>query len=233
MSVGSLANKKEIPAHVRFEVRTVEDKSATKAAGKYVAKDVDYVIITAPYSEGKENVHQKVSDWMVSMEQEVSTGRMHAEWADRYKMMYRKWKAGQEIPLDGTPIKGWGVIAPALQETILRCGIHTVEELANMNDTGMRSVGMGAQDLKNKAVAWLAQLQDKGPLTLEIAALKREKEQMKGQVETLMRQVDALQKLVPTGPVATPPVAVPTKDAITVDDILPPAQPATSEAGEI
>lgn len=225
----TLTTKKEIPAHVRFEIRTIEDIAASKAAGKYVAKDVDYVIITAPYSEGKENVHQKVSGWLTYLENEVACGRMPAEWADRYKTMYRKWKAGQEIPLDGTPIKGWGVIAPAQQEMLLRIGIHTVEELAQANDTGMRSIGMGAQDLKNKAMAWLAQLQDKGPLTQEIAALKREKESQKGQIETLMRQVEELQRLLPTV-TDKKPVTVPTREEITAAELL---APPTEESKEI
>jgi hypothetical protein len=232
MSVGALSQKKEIPAHVRFEIRTVEDKSATRAAGRYVAKDVDYVIITAPYSDGKENVHQKVSDWLVYLDREVESGRMPHEWEERYKAMYRKWKAGQEMPLDGTPIKGWGVIAPALQETLLRCGIHTVEELAQINDTGMRSVGMGAQDLKNKAVAWLAQLQDKGPLTQQMAALKRENESQKGKIETLIRQIEELRKMIPAPtPAPTPPDAVPTRAEISAEDVL--ATPTAEETGEI
>lgn len=231
----SFSTKKPISAHVRFETRPVEDVAASKEAGRYIAKDVEYVIITAPYSEGKENIHRKVSDWMPYLEQEVRAGRMPVEWVDRYKLQYQKWKEGQELPPDGTPIKGWGMISPAQQEMLVHIGILTVEELAQVNDTGMRAMGMGGQDLKNKAMAWLTQLQDKGPLTQEMAALKRENTVQAGQIETLLRQVEELKRLIPAaGPSA--PIHVPVRasiavrDAITVNDIFPTlSAPAPSE----
>lgn len=222
MSVGTMfSTKKEIPAHARFEVRTVENVAESRALGKYVAKDVDYVIITPPYSEGKESIHQKVKDWMLWLDNEVSRGAIPSEWRDRYKTMYQKWKEGQEMPLDGTPIKGWGVIAPAQQAMLIQRGIHTVEELAQVNDTGLQAIGMGAQDLKNKAMAWLAQLQDKGQLTQEMAALKRDNAYQAEEIATLTKQVEELKRMLPTMRM-TPPVMVPTRHEISARDILTP-----------
>ena len=70
----------------------------------------------------------------------------------------------------------------------------TVEDLARINDEGLRRFGIGAADLKNKAIAWLAQLDDKGPLTQEIAALKAENASLKKQVESLTKKVETLSK---------------------------------------
>ncbi len=53
-------------------------------------------------------------------------------------------------------------------------------------------IGPGAIDLKNKAIAWLGELKDKGANTMEIAALKGENESLKGSVATLERQVKTL-----------------------------------------
>jgi len=190
MSVNDVLERKDRPAYVRFERVPVEDKAASVAAGHYVAKDIDFANITPPYS--KDVFKIKVPQWLSNMKQDVQNGRMPQEWMDKYIDAYNRWKNGQEIPLNGTPIKGWGVISPAQQETLIRLNILTVEDLAAMNDEGIHRVGMGASELRNKAKGWLAQLNDKGPLTLEVSTLKSENEQLKISVQTLTAQVQAL-----------------------------------------
>ena len=189
-AVGEFAERKDRPAYVRFERLAEEDIPASRAAGKFVAKDVDYVLITPPYS--KDIFKQKVKDWLPQLDRDQSGGRIPQQWVDLYKDAYKRWQNGQEMPLNGSPIKGWGVISPAQQETLLRMNILTVEDLAGVNDEGVRRIGMGAVELKNKAQAWLAQLGDKGPLTMKMAALEQENGQLRGEVATLSRQVHEL-----------------------------------------
>lgn len=196
MSVGDLTDRKERPAYVRFERVPVEDKAASQREGHYVARDVDMALITPPYS--KDVFKIKVKQWFANLEQDIHNGRIDPKWVEDYKDAYRRWQNGQEIPLNGTAIRGWGVISPAQQETLIRMNVLTVEDLAGINDEGIKRVGMGASDLKNKAVAWLAQLKDKGPLTQEIAAIKAENSLLKSNVETLTGQVQALMAQVKT-----------------------------------
>lgn len=195
-SVGDFVGRKEQPAYVRFERRAVEDKAATKASndGTVKYKDIDYALVTPPYSR---DVHeQKVDVWLGQMKREASNGRLPHEWCDRYEEAYRRWKAGEEMPLDGTPIKGWPVISPAQQKTIIALNILTVESLAAANDEGCRRIGMGAVELKNKANAWLKQAKDKGPLTIENAALKDEVVSLKARNEKLEERVRELAEKV-------------------------------------
>ena len=95
--------------------------------------------------------------------------------------------------MEGTPIKGWAVIPPSQQEAIVRAGVRTVEDLAQMNGEAMARIGMGAVMLKNKALAWVAQAQDKGPLTMEMAHIKQENDLLKLNLEKLTETVRALQ----------------------------------------
>ena len=185
--VGEVVNRKEMPAYVKFEKRPVQDLSVKD---RYVAKDVDFVIITPPYS--KDELIKKVSTWLKDLDQHERDGRLSSEWVAKYKRAYDAWQAGQEIPLDGTPIKGWAVLSPAQQENLLHMNVLTVEMLAGMNDEGVRRYGMGAVELKNKAVAWLSQIQDKGPLTMENARLTQEVSILKGSVESLTRQMESM-----------------------------------------
>lgn len=190
MSVGDLIKREDRPAYVRFQRRSMQDHAASLAAGKYVAKDVDYALITPPYS--KDVVELKVDRWMTTMADDVRNERLPTAWREQYVDAYERWKKGEELPLNGTPIKGWGVLSPAQQENLIRVGVLTVEDLAGINDEGMRRVGMGSVDLKNKATAWLSQLADKGPLTMEIAALKRANAEKDGQLEALTKKIELL-----------------------------------------
>ena len=189
-AVASVADRKDRPAHVRFKRVAYEDKVASLRDGRWVGKDVDIAMITPPYS--KDVIEMKVVQWLSNMKQDVQNGRIHPEWAEQYEKDYERWKNGQEIPLRGTPIKGWGVISPAQQESLLKLNILTVEDLAGVNDEGIRRIGMGSMDLKNKATAWLAQMGDKGPLTVEIAALKAENAEQKVRIDTLTAQVEQM-----------------------------------------
>lgn len=214
-AVGQVAEREERPAYVRFERVPEEDRAATLAAGHYVAKDVDYALITPPYS--KDVFKSKVSQWLQNMQQDVSAGRLPEKWMHDYKEAYHRWQNGQELPVTGTPIKGWGVISPAQQETLIRMNCLTVEDLAAITDEGLQRIGMGAVDLKSKARTWLAQMGDRGPLTVKMAALENENAVLKGSVETLTRQVGELAALLKSQPGLEAMIS----GEISASDILP------------
>jgi cell division protein FtsB len=193
-AVGDVLERKERPAFVRFDRQAQEDKAASLREGHYVAKDVDYAYITPPYS--KDVMIFKVSNWFERLKHDAQNGRIPQEWVDHYHKQYESWKRGEEPALNGTPIKGWGMISPAQQDTLIRMSVLTVEDLAVMNDEGIKRIGMGAVGLKDKAAAWVSQNKDKGPLTQEIAALKARNRELESSVETLSKQVESLMTAV-------------------------------------
>lgn len=185
-----ISEKKDRPAYVRFERVAVEDKAASVAAGQYRARDVDFALVTAPYS--RDVFKQEVIDWFAEMEKHVRDERIPPQWLEQYRAQYAAWKRGEELPLNGTPIKGWAVLSPAQQDVLIRMNVFTVEDAAAMNDEGLRRFGMGASEVRNKAEAWLKQAKDKGPLTMEIATVKAKNESLSIEVATLTQQVAAL-----------------------------------------
>jgi hypothetical protein len=211
-----VADRAERQAYVRFKRVAVENKAESIKQGKFVAIDVDFALITPPYS--KDVVELKVKTWFDNLEVDANAQRIPREWVQNYRAAYKAWLNGQEMPLSGTPIRGWGVLSPAQQENLIRQNILTVEDLAGVNDEGARRIGMGAIELKNKAIAWLRQLDDKGPLTQECAALKAENAALRIQVETLTRQVAELRQKQPVDDGG---------DSLTADDILPESETTT------
>lgn len=218
-----LLDRQERPAYVRFERVPVESPAESLKQGHYVAVDVDFALITPPYS--KDIFKIKVEQWKRNMVQDVQNGRLPPEWQTRYLADYELWKNGQEIPLHGTAIRGWGVISPAMQENLIHCGILTIEDLAGANDEGLKRIGMGSLDLKNKAIAWISQLSDKGPLTQEIAAVKAENALLKTNQETQTRQIAELTAILKANenakvvPLTQPQVSISAADIL--DDTPP------------
>jgi len=181
--------KEERPAFVRFEIRPMEDRAASEAAGHYVAKNVEFALITPPYS--KDCVEQVCTDWLKQLDENVNAGRLPAQWRDQYKQSYAAWKSGNEIPENGTPIKGWPVISPAQQQNLIAINVRTVEDLALMNDEGVTRYGMGAMDLRNKAQAWLKSAKDSGAITIQNANLKAQMDALQSNFAILQEKYAA------------------------------------------
>ena len=195
-AINDVASRQERAPYIRFERTVKEDKKASLAAGRFVGRDVDIALITPPYSRDV-NKHELPAYWE-KLKADVQNGRFRPEWLDHYMKSYQAWKDGQEMPLNGTPIRGWGVLSPAQQENLTRMHILTVEDLAAVNDEGLKRIGMGAQELKNKAKAWLSQLNDKGPLVQEIAAVRKENDGLSSQVQALMKTVEDMKQIIET-----------------------------------
>jgi hypothetical protein len=185
---------KQKPAYVTFETRAVEKKKESERKGYYVAEDQDFAIVRQPGSV--DSTIWEVKKWLDQNKREVENGRLNPAHEQYYRQAYEHFKKGQEIPVEGTPIKTWPVISPAQVGALTALHIRTVEELANLPDDGVRRIGMGGIDLKNKAKAWLASAQDKGKVTQELAGLQAKNTMLEGTIETLQKQVKELEALV-------------------------------------
>ena len=179
------------PAFVSFHTIAKEQKKESEEAGRFVAKDVD--MVTVRQLGATDSVVFKVEQWLKQNELDVQGGRLAESHARAYAESYKRWKAGQEMPVSGTPIKSWPVISPAQVEILLRVGLRTVEDLADLNDEGLRKIGMGAVELKNKAKNWMAASLDKGKITQDMTALQRTNEQLLNTVTTLTAKIEAMQ----------------------------------------
>lgn len=190
MAVGDVLDREERPPLVRFEKRAAEDKQASREAGQVIYTDIDWVLVTPPYS--KDCFEHKVEKWFEQVEKNVRNGRTPQKWLDLWKEGYARWKRGEEMPLNGTSVKNWSAITQGQCKTLLAANILTIEDLALVNDQGLRRLGMGGLELKNKAKAYVQAAKDTGPLVMENAALKKELEQQKGVINNLVEKLDIM-----------------------------------------
>ena len=171
---------------VRFEARPIEDREATIKEGHYVAKDAHFVIVQP--AGAKDTIEKRVDEWLANFE------RTNPDLGRRYAELYDRWKRGEELPVDGTPLKNWPVASPAQIANLIAINIRTVEELANANDAALNRYGMGARALQQQAVSWLKSADDVGKVAQMNAHLKTRNEELEKQNKELMAEVEVLRK---------------------------------------
>lgn len=180
---------KERPSYVRFERRPVEDRKASIERGHYTTRDEDFAIVT-PHGSTDE-IPRVVSEWFRYLDQQVTENRVPFEWADMYRLAYEKWKRGEEVPLEGTPIKEWSVLSPSQRQNLIACNVLTVEDLAALNESGLARVGMESHTLRMKAQKWLEASNGPGKLAERMTSMELQLgqllEQNKAQSELISR----------------------------------------------
>jgi len=125
---------------------------------------------------------------------QVREERIPLKWAQEYKESYTAWKRGEEIPLNGTPIKGWSVLSPSQQANVIAANVRTVEDLAQANGEAVARIGMGGMELRQKAEAWIKAAKDVGITVQENIALKAKVSTLEEQVSRQALQIKELVK---------------------------------------
>jgi hypothetical protein len=226
---GSWNLKGQVPASISFkkEAKSVMELTPDGPIPKLskdgvpIFRDVEYVTVRQPGNV--DSIIYELDKWLNSViPSELQSGRLHPDIAEYYRKAAKRFREGQEIPIEGTPIKTWPVLTPAQAETVLGIHVRTVEELANLADDGVRRLGMGGMDLKNKAKAWLAAAGDKGKLAHEMAAIQKKNELQENTIKTLQAQLDELVRAMNAKKQQT--VAL-DAEAIDVSDLMDEPQP--------
>lgn len=170
------------PPYVRFEVRAVEDRAASIAAGAWRAKDVIFAIITP--SGSKDEVDLVADEWIESMKREAQQERVPDNWPVYYDRQFKAFKENQELPLEGTAIANWPPISPAMRKLLDSINVRTVEDLAGANEATLQLIGMGARSWKMRAEEFL-RAQATTTHSEEMAALRKENADMREQLKEL------------------------------------------------
>lgn len=191
---------KDRPAYVRFEKRAVEDRTQSMAKGHWVGRDVVYALVQSPGS--KDVLVVEADPWIERLRKEEVEGRIPGPFVDAYERAYEKYKKGEELPPEGTPIKGWPPLSPAQQGNLIAMNILTVEDLAGLNAEGMARFGMGIVELKNRAKNWLEAAHSIGGVVATLTALQTDHDQLKQQnarqialIQKLQARLEALEKV--------------------------------------
>ena len=107
---------------------------------------------------------------------------------ERWPAQYAAFKNQQIEVNEGTPITEWPPISKAQALSLKAVNVHTVESLAQVSDGNLHNIGMGARELREKAIAYLEQAKDGSG----IVKLQEENKDLRLQIEALKNQIEAL-----------------------------------------
>jgi hypothetical protein len=162
--------------YVEFTMEAIHQTAKSEEEGRPIFKDVPHVRIHFPGDRTKQIFRP------------VKFDDDHQGPADprRFPQQWRAFEAQQEQVQTGTPIEQWGPLTKSQAMEFKAMHIHTVEQLAGIADSNL--TWLGARDLRDKAVAWLAQAEsgkESVRLTAELAKRDADIEELQRQVKEL------------------------------------------------
>lgn len=138
--------------------------------------------------------------------EELSIGNPSSEqgWA-RWEIVeraYKMWLAGQESPLEGTPLAAWNGLSPEAAELLRSRGIKTVEEISALTDAHVERIPLPMREIIRNAKLFLeAREQHKFAAHMDekdrqLDALKAENAEQREQITGLAGKIDQLADLI-------------------------------------
>ena len=95
---------------------------------------------------------------------------------------YEAWKAGSEIPDDGTPLGAWPGVSSAQADVLRKVGLNTVQKLAAAPEAMLARPPLpNMRELRSQALLWL-EGRDK-------ATLERQLEEQRDQIAAMMEML--------------------------------------------
>jgi hypothetical protein len=122
---------------VKFDLRSKQDKTASKEAGRPIFKEVEYVDIRVPGSP--DNVSRP------------ATQRDRQRFPKHYAAFKERVTSDN---VEGTLLTEWPQITRSQADELAYFGIKTVEQLAQVSDANGQGL-MGFHGMKRKANEWL------------------------------------------------------------------------------
>ncbi len=179
-------------------IRVLAFETQYSAAG--IATDWVHYTSGDAFSEAGQVTHstwEKVSRLMppASLANDDGGDKMNAlrgQWM-QIEPHYQAWKAGSEIPDDGTPLGAWPGVSSAQAEVLRKVGLNTVQKVAAAPEAMLARPPLpNMRELRSQALLWL-ESRDKAALEMQLEAQRQ-------QIETMMEMLAERQDAEKRGP---------------------------------
>lgn len=157
---------------VQFYLEAIKDEEATIKQGRPIFNDREYIKII-PVGDKNTVVCEPVSE----------------DHKMRWPSQYAAFKNQQHQPQEGTPIDQWPPLTKSQVMMFKAANVHTVEQLSNVSDTNLANLGMGARELREKAITYLKSAEGSAPAL----ALQQQLNEAMKQIEALKNQLSGFQ----------------------------------------
>lgn len=159
---------KSRPPFIRFEEEENGlNQEASQKAGRPVPRVLTMVKVT---SHGSKDEYVAVAEeWLKQKRQQAIQGNYPPDWVDGFEKQYKAYKDGAELPLDGTSVKLWSAIKREQAVRLDAIGYKTIEDLAQVPDSGLGEIGLDGRYLRDLARAWVTESKDRGVAVRDLA----------------------------------------------------------------
>ena len=157
--------------YVKFYPKWVRNNFLSKQNGKEEGEYRDFVMIICP-GQPKSEVHREVKD--------QDKREYPNEWA--------AYKEGKEQRLSGTPVELLPGLDKGRADSLKAIYVYTIEQLAEASEPAKRMIGMGANELVQRAQAYLQKN------SAEVTALRQELTKKDQVLAELKARLEALEK---------------------------------------
>jgi hypothetical protein len=96
----------------------------------------------------------------------------------RFPVSYEAYKSGAEQPEEGLPVQHWPQLTTAEVKLLQAVNVKTVEQLAELPDSGLHRLGPGGQGLKQRARKFIEKAGENATLRKQVQELERKIEQL-------------------------------------------------------
>ncbi len=163
---------------VEIYTRSVQHPAKTEEAGHPVFEDVPYIKIQVP-GDPTTVVDTKLRDH-------------HKRRFPRHFAHFQQFQ--NAAPIIGTPLAEWAAISRSQADNLRVVGVMTVEQLSELTDAQVQRIGMGGEQLRRKAQAWLKQATEGAGVLASagrMSELEESNKQLQAQVAELMAAMNA------------------------------------------
>lgn len=166
----------------KFYTRQTQHKAKSLEAGRPIFVESEFIEIRIG-GDNKNIIDRKVTE----------------KDKKRWPKHYEAYKAGKEGLVEGTPLKEWGSLPSTRALELNAVNVFTVEQLAEIPDSGLSYLGMDGRDLRTRAQAFIKLQNEAGfseKMALENQRLSDDVEFLKQKITPLLDKLDRLTKEV-------------------------------------
>ena len=139
-------------------------------AGRPIFDDVEHCFITAPGSQDiKVFPANAFARWVGNP---FGGGQTKQSYAERFSHQYQQFKAHVAQTKSGTPLEHAPFLSEARRAELKAQNVYTVEALADIEGNELKNLGPGGREMKNQAMAYIAESKLAAPTKQMLAELE-------------------------------------------------------------
>jgi hypothetical protein len=153
-----------------FREHAERNEAKSAAAGRPIFDDVDIVELRYP-GRRDYSVHPATafSHWTVDP---LTGEQIKVTYAERFQRQYQQFKSRNTQTKSGTPLDYATFLTEGMRASLKALNVYTIEMLAAVDGADLKNLGPGGRDMKNRAMAYLEDSDQRSGDTKMIAELE-------------------------------------------------------------